>query len=319
MLLDHSSKLNPSIIAVIPAYNESVRIADVIKETKKYVNMVIVVDDGSSDHTAAIATSLQSHVIRHTHNMGKGAALKSGLRECLRHNPDFVVTLDADGQHDPADIPGLLEPLQQNHADVTIGSRFIDNASSIPSYRQAGLSFIGFLDKYLTNNRIKDTQSGFRAYAKSALHVVSEFNSTGYGVETEQLSIIDQYGLRVIELPITIKYRGLTNTSKRHPLRHGTEIVSSILKVVVEKRPLMSFGIIGIFFLCCSIVAAIDLIHVFNKERYFSIPLSIITLGLSIIGLMFVIAGIVLYSNNKVRDRINALRRDILASESFSR
>jgi glycosyltransferase involved in cell wall biosynthesis len=101
-------------MAIIPAYNESESIGKIISETSKHVSSVIVVDDGSKDNTAEVAVSMNAKVVRNKYNTGKGAALKRGLIECLKYNPDIVVTLDGDGQHDPAEIPKLLEPVEKN-------------------------------------------------------------------------------------------------------------------------------------------------------------------------------------------------------------
>src|SRR5689334_2413697 len=109
---------NALVMAVIPAYDESKNIAEIVAETAKYVNSIIVVDDGSHDNTAELAASMNAKVLRNRHNAGKGASLKRGLIECLKYNPDIVVTLDADGQHDPADIPRLLEPVENEEADI---------------------------------------------------------------------------------------------------------------------------------------------------------------------------------------------------------
>jgi glycosyltransferase involved in cell wall biosynthesis len=300
------------IVAVIPAYNESRSIANIISETAKYVTSIVVVDDGSRDNTTEVAESCGVKVRRHMHNIGKGAALKTGFIECLKQNPDFVITIDADGQHDPSEIPKLLKPLQEGQADVVIGSRYINSSSTIPTYRKAGLSFITFLDKHLAKTSVKDSQSGFRAYSRKVLPIISAFSSTGFGVESEQLAIMEQYGLTVLEVPIAIKYQGLDNTSKRNPLLQGAEITSKILKIVTEKRPLLSFGIPGLVFLFSSLGTAINLIDTFNATRYFSIPMSLIVLGLALVGIMLIITAIVLYSNNRLDRKLNLLRRDIL-------
>lgn len=300
------------VIALIPAYNESRNIAKVISEAANHVTSIVVIDDGSQDDTAKIAESTGVKVIRHIHNMGKGAALKTGFIECLKQNPDFVVTIDADGQHDPAEIPNLLKPLEEGRADVVIGSRFVNNSSAIPTYRRAGLSLITFLDKHVAKTTVRDTQSGFRAYTRRVLPIISAYNSSGFGVESEQIAISEQYGLVVVEVPVTIKYQGLGKTSKKHPLLQGFEIISHILRIVTEKRPLLAFGFSGLILLLGSLATAINLIEIFNTTRYFSIPMSLITLGLALIGIMFIITAIILYSNNRLDRKLNLLRRDIL-------
>src|SRR5919112_1798593 len=184
-----TDKDNSVIVAIIPAYNESHSIQQITAEASKYVSTIIVIDDGSKDNTADLAISKNVKVVRNRRNMGKGTALKKGLIECLKYNPDIIVTLDADGQHDPADIPKLLEPIKNEEADIVIGSRCDNNSlSEIPIVRGFGLSFINFINRSLMKSTVKDSQSGFRAYAKSILSMISNYNSTGYGVETEQLA-----------------------------------------------------------------------------------------------------------------------------------
>ena len=114
-------------MAIIPAYNESQNIEEIIVETSKYVNSVIVVDDGSNDKTSIIVNQTDAKLIRNKYNMGKGEALKKGFLECYKYNADIIVTLDGDGQHSPSDIPSLIEPIATGKADIVIGSRFVGN------------------------------------------------------------------------------------------------------------------------------------------------------------------------------------------------
>ena len=118
-----------NVIAIIPAYNEVNNIVNIINQVKNHVSSIIVIDDGSVDDTYKLALSTNIKVVRNNRNRGKGAALKRGFLESLKHNPDIVITIDADGQHDPEDIPILLKPIQEGMADLVIGSRY--NALSI--------------------------------------------------------------------------------------------------------------------------------------------------------------------------------------------
>ena len=197
----NNSKTNDlNIIAVIPAYNESQNIEKIIQETRKYVSSVIVVDDGSSDNTASIVVSTGVKLIRNEYNMGKGAALKKGFLECYKSDPDIIVALDADGQHNPSDIPALIKPIEDGKADIVIGSRFVSNKSmEIPKYRQRGLSFINYFNNTLTKTRVKDTQSGFRVYSLNASKIVPKCRATGYGIETEQLFTAESNNYRILE------------------------------------------------------------------------------------------------------------------------
>lgn len=298
------STKNPVVIAIIPAYNESRNIGKIIAETSKYVTIIIVVDDGSEDNTAELAMSKNTKVIRTRRNMGKGTALKRGLVECLKYNPDIIVTLDADGQHDPADIPKLLEPIKNGEADIVIGSRCDNNSlSEIPMVRGFGLSFINFINRSLMKSTIKDSQSGFRAYAKSILSMISNYNSTGYGVETEQLATAELYGFHIVEVPVTIRYRGLENTSKKNSILVGANIISTIFRIVVERRPLLFFGLAGIILFGASVITTSEMLILFNETRYFSIPLALITLGFAIMGTLLLLISFLFHTLKRIREK----------------
>ena len=301
-IIGNSTK-NP-VIAIIPAYNESRNIGKIIAETSKYVTIIIVVDDGSEDNTAELAMSKNTKVIRTRRNMGKGTALKRGLVECLKYNPDIIVTLDADGQHDPADIPKLLEPIKNGEADIVIGSRCDNNSlSEIPMVRGFGLSFINFVNRSLMKSTIKDSQSGFRAYAKSILSMISNYNSTGYGVETEQLATAELYGFHIVEVPVTIRYRGLENTSKKNSILVGANIISTIFRIVVERRPLLFFGLAGIILFGASVITTSEMLILFNETRYFSIPLALITLGFAIMGTLLILISFLFHTLKRIREK----------------
>jgi glycosyltransferase involved in cell wall biosynthesis len=298
------STKNLVVIAIIPAYNESRNIGKIIADTSKYVTIIIVVDDGSQDNTAELAMSKNTKVIRTRRNMGKGTALKRGLVECLKYNPDIIVTLDADGQHDPADIPKLLEPIKNGEADIVIGSRCDNNSlSEIPMVRGFGLSFINFINRSLMKSTIKDSQSGFRAYAKSILSMISNYNSTGYGVETEQLATAELYGFHIVEVPVTIRYRGLENTSKKNSILVGANIISTIFRIVVERRPLLFFGLAGIILFGASVITTSEMLILFNETRYFSIPLALITLGFAIMGTLLLLISFLFHTLKRIREK----------------
>jgi glycosyltransferase involved in cell wall biosynthesis len=305
---DLKNKRSPIVIAIIPAHNEYETIGKVVSEASKYVTLVIVVDDGSSDNTAEVAASMNARVVRNRHNTGKGAALKRGLIECLKYSPDVVITLDGDGQHDPAEIPKLLDPIEKEEADIVIGSRYGKSHSllEIPRYRRIGLSFIDFMNRNLTSSKIKDTQSGFRVYTKYVISIMSKYSSTGFGVETEQLATAELYGLRIVEVPITIRYNGLNSTSQRNPFFHGMAIISTILDIAVEKRPLLFFGVSGLILMIASVATAVIATQLYVKTTYFSIPLTIIALGLVLLGFMLILISLVLHELKRIPERWNA-------------
>jgi glycosyltransferase involved in cell wall biosynthesis len=302
---DPSTKFD-TIIAVIPAYNESENIINIITEVKKFVTSIIVIDDGSTDNTYALALSTKVKVIRLNRNRGKGAALKRGIIESVRYNPDVIVTLDADGQHDAQDIPTLLKPIQEGLADIVIGSRYNTlTKQEIPRIRGIGLSIIDILNRTMMKINVRDTQSGFRAYNKSIISTITDYDSVGYGAETEQLAQAEIKGFNIMEVPIKIKYNGLGKTSKMNPLLHGTHLLSTILKIAIEKKPLLIFGLSGFILILISLLPITNLLSIFNETRYFSVPLALIALGLSFIGSLSIVVSFVLYALKRIRHKID--------------
>ena len=282
----------PSIIACIPAYNEERTIAKVILQTKKYVDKIIVCDDGSSDMTGKIAEALGAIVVRHEKNMGKGIALKTLLLEVQKYNPDIVVTLDADGQHDPELIPKLIQPILDGKADMVIASRFVRKmGENIPRYRRMGLRVINKIQPY----NIKDTQSGYRAYSVKAIPILMETKSKGYGVEIEQIKLALENNLKIVEIPAKIKYKGLPKTSKKNPLTHGAEIIVTIIRLTLEKRPLTYLGIPAAILYIISFYSGTQLINLYLRNRYFSIPFALISIITFITALILTTTAIQIY------------------------
>jgi len=295
----------PLVVACIPAFNEERTIARVVIEAQRYVDRVIVCDDGSDDMTGEIAERLGAEVIRHERNMGKGVALRELFRIARKYRPDIVVVLDADGQHDPDEIPKLVEPLEKGVADLVIGSRYVKGAKTdAPLYRRLGLRIINFFSGRLVKSVVKDTQSGFRAFTLKALEELEDGESEGFGIETEQIALAIKKELKIMEVPITVKYRGLSKTSKKPSFLHGGEIVAIILRLVVEEKPLIYLGVPGCILMLMAVALGAHLLLLFNATRYFSIPIAIITLGASLMGITLIIAALMLYGLNRVIKRI---------------
>ena len=192
----------PKTIAIIPAYNEAKTIAAVISDTQKYVDQVIAVDDGSIDKT--YEASKDAHLrARHITNLGKGSALKTGFELALKHGADTIVTIDADGQNDPADIPKLFNAMHAHRADIVVGSRQINR--NMPLIFCFGNWFLRKSFNLLFHLNINDTQSGFRA-VKASIYPKLTWQSSDYSVEAEMLANAGKHSLRCIEIPINTKY-----------------------------------------------------------------------------------------------------------------
>jgi len=284
----------PFIVALIPAYNEEKNIATILLETEKYVDKIVVCDDGSTDHTAQIAERLGAEVIRHSTNKGYGAAIISLLKRALDMGADIAVTLDADGQHDPRFIPNLVKPILRNEADIVIGSRFLEK-SEIPKYRKVGIKAITKLTNLATKLRITDSQSGYRAYSKRALQEIApELSEHGMGISLQILTLVSEKKLSVKEVPITIKY-DVEKPSTKNPITHGVELISTIIREITERHPLVYFGIPGAILLFIGLFMGAYLLWIFNTNRYFSMPIAIITLGALLMGLLLIITALIIH------------------------
>ena len=195
-----------SIYAVIPAYNTEKTVGIIVKKTKKYVDKVIVVDDGSSDNTYREAKKAGAdYVLRHITNRGTGAATKTGAIVALENDAEIVITLDSDFQHDPDDIPRFIKCLKEKNIDIVIGSRFLGDNKEMPLIKKIGNSGLNFLTGLLFGIKSTDTQSGFRAYDRKALEEIN-FELDSYAICTEILKEAKKHNLRVEEIPIDTIY-----------------------------------------------------------------------------------------------------------------
>jgi dolichol-phosphate mannosyltransferase len=302
---DDLDKSKYNVVAIIPAYNESENIVEIINKVQNYVNTVVVVDDGSTDNTFEKAAKTKAIVLRNKNNRGKGAALKRGFAECFKLAPNIIVTIDADGQHDPSEIPKLLDPIKDNHADIVIGSRYHKNSTKeIPLRRGMGLSVINVLNRSLVKSGVNDSQSGFRAYSKNVFSILTDYDTYGYGAETEQLAQAETHGANIVEVPVNIKYKGIENTSKQNSVWHGLHLLSTIIRIAIEKRPLQFFGLSGIILILLSLIPMTNLMMIFNETRYFSIPLALIVIALTFNGALLIVVAFILYALKRIRQKI---------------
>ena|SRR3989338_9197049 len=192
----------PNIIAIIPAYNEEKHIEEIINRTKKYVTLVIAVDDGSSDSTYKKSRSADI-ILRHIVNLGKGAALKTGFLTAIKNKADIIVTLDADGQNNPEDIPKFIEALERHNADIIVGARKFNK--NMPIVFRLGNWGLRKIFQVLFKLKVNDSQSGFRA-VRANIYPKIKWQSTDYSVEAEMLANAGRNNLRCIEVPIATKY-----------------------------------------------------------------------------------------------------------------
>jgi len=292
-------KNKPVIFACIPAFNEEASIGKIILQTQKYVNLVIVCDDGSADYTAELSEALGAYVIRHELNGGKGAALRDLFKFAMTMKPDIVVVLDADGQHNPSFIPSLVEPILTKEADMVIGSRFVKGGKSdAPPYRRFGL-FI--LNK--NPGKVKDAQSGLRAFSGEALEVVSKAKASDFGVELEQIVLAQQHGLILKEIPVEIRYKGIHKTSKIHPFKQGTQILMMMLRLTTEKHPIIFLGIPASIIFSIGILSGLLLLLDYLNE-YFNQFYALVFLTCVSLGLLIGISTLILYAISRIKNKL---------------
>lgn len=198
-----------SIWVVIPAYNEGKNIAGIIKKAKNYVGNVVVVDDGSNDDTREASEKSGAAVLRHIVNLGKGAALKTGCDYAVKSGARSIITIDADAQHNPEDIPRFIERLGKY--DIVFSYR--KASRKMPFVLRFGNWFISGVAGLLYGVNLKDTQCGFRAFSRHAYKKI-RWNASDYSMESEMISRAGKQKLKYVQIPIeTIysdKYKGTT-------------------------------------------------------------------------------------------------------------
>lgn len=214
------------IIAVIPAYNESRRVGPVITSALKFVNEVIVVNDGSPDATAQVSADAGAVVVSHSQNCGAGAATMTGIIAARSRNADVVVTLDADGQHDPEDIPLLLKPIIDDQADIAFSNRF-GQRNSIPFIRRLFNAIGNVVTLFATGRWISDSQSGFKVFGPKALKQV-DLRMSGFEFCTEIVRESVIHDWRVAEIPSKVIYSEYT-MAKGQSFANGVKTALKIL------------------------------------------------------------------------------------------
>ena len=260
----------------IPAYNEEKNIASIITKLKKITDSIIVCDDGSSDMTSEISKNLGAVVISHKKNMGYGAAIRTIFQKSVELDSDILVTFDADGQHRIEDVTKILQPLENNEADVVIGSRFLDNESKVPNYRKIGIKVITKITNTSLKKKLTDSQSGFRAYNKQVLTQISP-SEMGMGISTEILIKASSKGLRIAEVPITVLYDD--NTSTHNPVSHGTSVLVSTIKFTSIEHPLKFYGIPSLIFLIIGSVFTYSAVQYYVEIGRLNTNLTVIGAG----------------------------------------
>lgn len=283
------------IVACIPAYNEERDLGPVIIKTSKFVDKIIVCDDGSTDLTSEIAKRLGVDLIVHDKRLGKGVALKNLFEKALGLKADIIVTLDSDGQHHANDIPVLIAPILSGDADIVVGSRFIRKSKDVPPYRVIGNSVLTSFTRLLSDDTFRDltdSQSGFRAYSKNVIEYV-KIHEKGMGVDSEILISASSGSFKIVEVPISVSYFG-SEGSSLNPVHHVLDVFQSLFKIASEQKPLLYFGLPGVIMIFGGLIMGFRVVSIFLDTRAIATGSGFISVGLIVIGFLATTTAVVL-------------------------
>ena len=287
---EHRSGIN--VVAAIPCHNEERCIGSVVVKAKKFVDCVVVIDDGSTDATAEIASGAGASVYAHGENRGYGAAVRSAMAEGRRLEADILVVLDGDGQHDPNEIPTLIQPLVEGESDIVLGSRFIGDGQKPPFYRRVGQRVLTATTNIGSGQRVSDSQSGFRAYSAKALRELHLVES-GMSISSEIQFAVSRSGLKVTEVPIDVSY---ADKAKRSAVGHGFSVLSRIFVLISLKQPLVLFGVPGLGLLAGGLVLGARVLSIYSETNQLAIGTALGTILLGLAGLLSLFAALMLQS-----------------------
>ena len=212
------------IAVVVPAYNENKRISKVLEKLVDTNLPIIVVDDGSKDQTFNTVKGFKVIALRHKVNLGKGAALKTGAQAAFSLGAQAVVIMDSDGQHKVEELPKFIQLINSGKYDIVIGTRNLSHG--VPLIRYLGNKFASLFIRFLFNIYVSDLLCGYRAFTKQAFNKMN-WQSSGYGVETEMIAKIGIYNLKYCEVPVETvyydKFKGVT-------ILDATNILGNVIK-----------------------------------------------------------------------------------------
>ena len=284
---------NECKLAMIPCYNEEATIGSIVIRAKRHVDRVLVVDDGSTDDTAKIAKEAGATVVSHKTNRGKSAGVKTGFKYALANGFDYVVTIDGDGQHNPDEIPAVLGNVVNNGHDISIGARYGDS-TEMPKWRRVGKRLLDYATSFGNGGYVTDSQSGFRAFNKKAVQgITPRLNGDSFSVESEQLIKAHELGLGIVSTHITCKYKNL-DTSTKTPTSHGFSVLSYVIWLVAEKRPLLFICVPGFILVLIGLFFGIHTLQYYNQTGVFLVPYAILVSIFLIVGVLGMFMGLVL-------------------------
>ena len=299
----------PKIVAAIPCFNEARFIGSVVVRTKKFVDSVIVIDDGSTDATAEIAAAAGAEVYQHGRNQGYGAAIRSAIKKGRELQADILVIIDGDGQHDSRDIPEVVKPIIEGKADVVVGSRFLGIGKKPPMFRRVGQRVLTIATNVGSKQAVSDSQSGFRAYSSKALKALN-LTEDGMSVSSEIQFAISKCGLRVAEVPINVSYLG---KAKRNPVGHGVDVLSRVVVLISLRQPLLFLGVPGLVFMSGGLFLGVRVLLRYNEFRELAVGNAFGAVLLSLVGLLAIFTALMLQAMKELmRGEVTRLSQEAI-------
>jgi len=235
--------MQKKVLMIIPCYNEAIALPFLLGELKQlvmpdgYTLTPLVINDCSKDDTAEVARKRGLKVLDLVNNLGIGGAVQSGIRYARDNDFDMAVQVDGDGQHPPGELPKLIRAMENEQADMVIGSRFLENEGFQSSFmRRMGIKYFFNLNKWLTGNRIYDSTSGFRLMGRKAIALAAEHYPDDYP-EPESLIIFSKAGLKIVETPVIMSERrgGKSSIGRFSSLYYGIKVTISMLFSFIRK------------------------------------------------------------------------------------
>jgi glycosyltransferase involved in cell wall biosynthesis len=280
------------VLVAIPAYNEERFIGSVVHGVRMEGFDCVVVDDGSTDRTAEIATAAGAVVHTLPENRGKSEAVALAIKTALRMEVETLVLMDGDWQHDPREIHGLLVPIRAGVAEIVSGSRFLNGLQrSVPRVRGVGLWAMTAMTNAAVGARITDSQTGFRAFSRRAFETLS-FSSDGFSVEVEVQFMAQARGLTHVEVPITARY---DDPPKRNVLGQAARVTDGLIRLVAHYRPLLFFGLPSIVLLLAGLALGGLVIRTYQQSGELAGGLALLVTLLIILGSIGMFAGLLLH------------------------
>ncbi len=244
---------NPeSLLVIIPAYNEEGAISRVIHKVRRHAPTadIVIIDDGSADNTAEVARRAGVIVLRHPFNLGIGGAMQTGMKYAVKHGYDYVVRLDGDGQHDPAEIEKLLTPLRQHTVDMVVGARFVDESVNelgwrIPLLRRWGIRLFAWEVSTVVGQRLTDTTSGYCAMNRQATQVLANYLPQDYP-DVESRILVYKAGLRQTEVQVQMSERmaGVSSIDAWRSVYYAFKVTIAVLTCALKDVEQMTVALL---------------------------------------------------------------------------